>query len=154
MPICVVCSYQKKGLRFDRVSFPVQPENIRTSGLTGPDVCFCFFLRGYLTKKCEKRADSVLKTGGGTAIMIDAGYNYERLAGKMAWPGIAPQSIRHILITHQDTDWKTSRFRRCRKRCKGIRGSAVTLGSDHVQCVLQCADNGGGMAYKSSSVFR
>ena len=86
--------------------------------------------------------------------MIDAGYNYERLAEKMAWPGIAPQSIRHILITHQDTDWKTSRFRRCRKRCKGIRGSAVTLGSDHVQCVLQCADNGGGMAYKSSTVFR
>ena len=72
--------------------------------------------------------------------MIDAGYNYERLAEKMAWPGIAPQSIRHI--------------RRCRKRCKGIRGSAVTLGSDHVQCVLQCADNGGGMAYKNSSVFR
>ena len=68
--------------------------------------------------------------------MIDAGYNYERLAEKMAWPGIAPQSIRHILITHQDTDWKTSRFRRCRKRCKGIRGSAVTLGSDHVQLSL------------------
>lgn len=95
-----------------------------------------------------------MKTGGGTAIMIDAGYNYERLAEKMAWPGIAPQSIRHILITHQDTDWKTSRFRRCRKRCKGIRGSAVTLGSVHVQCVLQCADNGGGMAHKSSPVFR
>lgn len=36
--------------------------------------------------------------------MIDAGYNYERLAEKMAWPGIAPQSIRHILITHQDTE--------------------------------------------------
>ena len=31
--------------------------------------------------------------------MIDAGYNDERLAEKMAWPGIAPQSIRHILIT-------------------------------------------------------
>ena len=41
---------------------------------------------------------------GGTVIMIDAGYNYERLAEKMAWLGIAPQSIRHILITHQDTD--------------------------------------------------
>ena len=74
--------------------------------------------------------------------MIDAGYNYERLAGKMAWPGIAPQSIRHILITHQDTDWKTSRFRRCRKRCKGIRGSAVTLGGDHVQGVFQRAEHG------------
>ena len=91
---------------------------------------------------------------GDTTIMIDAGYNYDRLAEKMGWLGIDPKSIRHILITHQDTDWKTSRFRRCRKRCKGIRGSAVTLGSDHVQCVLQCADNGGGMAYKSSSVFR
>lgn len=42
--------------------------------------------------------------------MIDAGYNYERLAEKMAWPGIAPQSIRHILITHQDTDWKQAVF--------------------------------------------
>ena len=41
---------------------------------------------------------------GGTVIMIDAGYNYERLAEKMAWLGIAPRSIRHILITHQDTD--------------------------------------------------
>jgi hypothetical protein len=115
---------------------------------------FLLFPAAVFGEKGEKRADSVLKTGGGTAIMIDAGYNYKRLAEKMAWPGIAPQSIRHILITHQDTDWKTSRFRRCRKRCKGIRGSAVTLGSDHVQCVLQCTDNGGGMAYKSSSVFR
>ena len=37
-------------------------------------------------------------------IMIDAGYNYDRLAGKMGWLGIAPQSVQHILITHQDTD--------------------------------------------------
>lgn len=40
----------------------------------------------------------------GTTIMMDAGYNYDRLAEKMAWLGIAPESIRHILITHQDTD--------------------------------------------------
>ena len=139
----------------------------------GPKTCsFACIGLGDCTKVCKFDAihivDGVAKvdkdkcTGCGAcanicpkkAIMIDAGYNYERLAGKMVWPGIAPQSIRHILITHQDTDWKTSRFRRCRKRCKGIRGSAVTLGSDHVQCVLQCADNGGGMAYKSSSVFR
>ena len=40
----------------------------------------------------------------GTTIMIDAGYNYDRLAEKMTWLGIAPESIRHILITHQDTD--------------------------------------------------
>ena len=40
----------------------------------------------------------------GTTIMIDAGYNYERLEEKMGWLGIDPRSIRHILITHQDTD--------------------------------------------------
>lgn len=28
----------------------------------------------------------------------------DRLAEKMAWLGITPESIRHILITHQDTD--------------------------------------------------
>ena len=41
---------------------------------------------------------------GDTTIMIDAGYNYDRLAEKMNWLGIDPHSIRHILITHQDTD--------------------------------------------------
>ena len=41
---------------------------------------------------------------GDTTIMIDAGYNYDRLAEKMGWLGIDPASIRHILITHQDTD--------------------------------------------------
>ena len=41
---------------------------------------------------------------GDTTIMIDAGYNYDRLAEKMSWLGIDPHSIRHILITHQDTD--------------------------------------------------
>ena len=40
----------------------------------------------------------------GTTIMIDAGYNYDRLAEKMSWLGIDPKSIRNILITHQDTD--------------------------------------------------
>ena len=40
----------------------------------------------------------------GTTIMIDAGYNYDRLAEKMSWLGIDPKSIRDILITHQDTD--------------------------------------------------
>ncbi len=40
----------------------------------------------------------------GTTIMIDAGYNYERLEEKMGWLGISPKEIRHILITHQDTD--------------------------------------------------
>ena len=41
---------------------------------------------------------------GNATIMIDAGYNYDWLAEKMGWLGIEPQSIRHILITHQDTD--------------------------------------------------
>lgn len=41
---------------------------------------------------------------GKTTIMIDAGYNYNRLEEKMNWLGIDPRSIQHILITHQDTD--------------------------------------------------
>ena len=41
---------------------------------------------------------------GDTTIMIDAGYNYERLAEKMSWLGIKPEEIHDILITHQDTD--------------------------------------------------
>ena len=43
-------------------------------------------------------------TKNGTTIMIDAGYNYERLAEKMKWLDIEPWSINDILITHQDTD--------------------------------------------------
>ena len=43
-------------------------------------------------------------TRNGTTIMIDAGYNYERLGEKMKWLDIDPASIEHILITHQDTD--------------------------------------------------
>ena len=43
-------------------------------------------------------------TKNGTTVMIDAGYNYPRLQEKMRWLDIDPASIRHILITHQDTD--------------------------------------------------
>lgn len=43
-------------------------------------------------------------TKGNTTVMIDAGYNYERLKEKMGWLDIDPALIRHILITHQDTD--------------------------------------------------
>ena len=43
-------------------------------------------------------------TRNGTTIMIDAGYNYDRLKEKMGWLDIDPAAIRHILITHQDTD--------------------------------------------------
>ena len=41
---------------------------------------------------------------GDTVLMIDAGYNYDRLEEKMGWLGIDPRSIRDILVTHQDTD--------------------------------------------------
>ena len=43
-------------------------------------------------------------TKNGTTIMIDAGYNYARLKEKMGWLDINPALIRHIFITHQDTD--------------------------------------------------
>ena len=43
-------------------------------------------------------------TKNGTTVMIDAGYNYARLKEKMDWLDIDPASIKHILITHQDTD--------------------------------------------------
>ena len=43
-------------------------------------------------------------TKNGTTIMIDAGYNYPRLREKMSWLELDPAAIRHILITHQDTD--------------------------------------------------
>ncbi|MBR3394570.1 MAG: MBL fold metallo-hydrolase, partial [Firmicutes bacterium] len=42
-------------------------------------------------------------TKNGQTIMIDAGYNYDRLEEKMGWLDIDPSSIEHILITHQDT---------------------------------------------------
>ena len=41
---------------------------------------------------------------GDTTVMIDAGYNYDRLEEKMRWLDLDPKDIRHILITHQDTD--------------------------------------------------
>lgn len=40
----------------------------------------------------------------GYTIMIDAGYNYDRLEEKMSWLNISPKDIKEILITHQDTD--------------------------------------------------
>lgn len=49
-------------------------------------------------------ADVFFYTKDGTTIMIDAGYNYPRLAEKMSWLKIKPQTIKNILITHQDTD--------------------------------------------------
>ena len=49
-------------------------------------------------------ADIFFYTKNGVTIMIDAGYNYDRLKEKMGWPDLDPAAIRHILITHQDTD--------------------------------------------------
>ncbi len=43
-------------------------------------------------------------TKNGKTVMIDAGYNYERLAEKMKWLELEPASIQHILLTHLDTD--------------------------------------------------
>ena len=56
--------------------------------------------------KClrEYIANIFFYTKNGTTIMIDAGYNYARLEEKMRWLDIDPKGIKHILITHQDTD--------------------------------------------------
>ena len=56
--------------------------------------------------KCVREfvANIFFYTKNGTTIMIDAGYNYERLGEKMEWLGLKPENIGHILITHQDTD--------------------------------------------------
>ena len=35
---------------------------------------------------------------GDTTIMVDAGYNYDRLAEKMSWLGIDPKSIHHMAV--------------------------------------------------------
>ncbi len=52
----------------------------------------------------EFAANIYFYTKGETTIMVDAGYNYDRLEEKMQWLGLCPADIRHILITHQDTD--------------------------------------------------
>ena len=52
----------------------------------------------------EYVANIYFYTKDGYTIMIDAGYNYDRIAEKMRWLDIRPESINEILITHQDTD--------------------------------------------------
>ena len=52
----------------------------------------------------EYVANIFFYTKNDMTIMIDAGYNYERLREKMGWIGLEPENIKHILITHQDTD--------------------------------------------------
>lgn len=52
----------------------------------------------------EFAANIFFYTRNGQTIMIDAGYNYERLREKMEWLSLDPAQIGQILITHQDTD--------------------------------------------------
>lgn len=52
----------------------------------------------------EYVANIYFYTKDGHTIMIDAGYNYDRLAEKMQWLNINPKEIKEILVTHQDTD--------------------------------------------------
>lgn len=63
---------------------------------------------GYIDERVscirEYVANIYFYTKDGYTIMIDAGYNYDRLAEKMNWLDINPNSINEILITHQDTD--------------------------------------------------
>lgn len=63
---------------------------------------------GYIDERVscvrEYVANIYFYTKDGHTIMIDAGYNYDRLAEKMKWLNINPEEIQAILITHQDTD--------------------------------------------------
>ena len=52
----------------------------------------------------EYIANIFFYTKNGVTIMIDAGYNYPRLREKMGWLDLDPGQIRHIFLTHQDTD--------------------------------------------------
>ncbi len=63
---------------------------------------------GFIDKRVscvrEYVANIYFYTKDGYTIMIDAGYNYDRLAEKMRWLNINPKDIKDILINHQDTD--------------------------------------------------
>ena len=63
---------------------------------------------GFIDKRVscvrEYVANIYFYTKDGYTIMIDAGYNYDRLAEKMRWLNINPKDIKDILITHQDMD--------------------------------------------------
>ena len=62
------------------------------------------WIDGHAAYVREYVANVFFYTKNGVTIMIDAGYNYPRLKEKMGWIGVDPESIRNILITHQDTD--------------------------------------------------
>lgn len=62
------------------------------------------FVDEYVASIREWVANIFFYTKNGNTIMIDAGYNYDRLEEKMSWLNLKPEAIEHILITHQDTD--------------------------------------------------
>ena len=62
------------------------------------------FIDGRVSCIREYVANIYFYTKDGHTIMIDAGYNYDRLAEKMQWLHINPKEIKEILVTHQDTD--------------------------------------------------
>ena len=75
-------------------------------------------------------------TKNGTTIMIDAGYNYARLKEKMGWLDINPALIRHILITHQDTD-----------HVGALETDSEQLDGIKVECILVPGHTWGHMVY-------
>ncbi|MGI6342431.1 MAG: MBL fold metallo-hydrolase [Bacteroidales bacterium] len=62
------------------------------------------FIDEHVASVREWVANIFFYTKNGKTIMIDAGYNYDRLEEKMSWLNLFPKDIKHILITHQDTD--------------------------------------------------
>ncbi len=62
------------------------------------------FIDEHVASLREWVANIFFYTKNGNTIMIDAGYNYDRLEEKMSWLNIRADDIEHILITHQDTD--------------------------------------------------
>ncbi|MGI6688677.1 MAG: MBL fold metallo-hydrolase [Christensenellales bacterium] len=62
------------------------------------------FIDEHVASLREWVANIFFYTKNGNTIMIDAGYNYDRLEEKMSWLCLNPKEIKHIFITHQDTD--------------------------------------------------
>jgi len=62
------------------------------------------FIDEHVASLREWVANIFFYTKNGNTIMVDAGYNYDRLEEKMSWLNIKAKDIEYILITHQDTD--------------------------------------------------
>lgn len=50
------------------------------------------------------RGNAVLLESGGARLLVDAGYPPRTLARRLARTGVAPESITHLLITHEHSD--------------------------------------------------